>query len=202
MRVSTYRRIEQLCQRRRGYISTRELEKEGFTNRQIAQLTGEEYLEKVCFGYYWLTQCAYDKPGDYKCIEACLSNPRAVIALRSACYYQGVGREEPSVLSVATERTDRSKMKLNFPLERHYFSSSIFSFGIKRIWTPFGGYNIYEIERSFCDRMRLDRAGADRGLAVELCDYMEAERAQTERILKYAELLRVGKSMASAVQRS
>lgn len=196
MRVSTYRKMEQLCRRRRGYISTGELEKEGFTNRQIALLTGEGYLEKVCFGYYWLQRCACDKPRDYKCIEVCLSNPRAVIAMRSACYYQGVGQEEPAAVSVATERTDRSKMKLNFPVERHYFSGSIFSFGIRRIQTQFGGYNIYEVERSFCDRMRLDRSGADCGLTAEICDYIEAEHAQRARILKYAELLRVGKALA------
>lgn len=30
------------------------------------------------------------KPNDYKCIEVCLSDPKAVIAMKSACYYQGL----------------------------------------------------------------------------------------------------------------
>ena len=56
-----------------------------------------------------------------KCIEVSLSNPDAVICMNSALYYQGVLSAEPDYLSVATERTDRSMMKMDFMIQRHYF---------------------------------------------------------------------------------
>lgn len=162
---------------------------EGFSNRQIAALTEENYLEKVCHGCYWMLQSGYKKPDDYKCIEVCLSDPKAVIAMKSACYYQGLMESEPDVLAVATERTDRSMIKMKFPVERHYFSSSHFQIGIKKIVTEFGKYNIYNIERSFCDMVRLkDEA------VIEVFNHIKAQTAQCERISRYSEMLK-GKNM-------
>lgn len=184
MRITTYSRLENLYRKYGGYISTGELLDEGFTNRQIAVLTEENYLEKVCHGCYWMLQCGYQKPDDYKCIEVCLSDPRAVIAMKSACYYQGLIESEPDVLAVVTERTDRSVIKMKFPVERHYFSSSHFQHGIERVETKFGKYNIYNIERSIWDMVRLkDEA------VIEVRDYMKAQTAQYKRVSEYGGLL-------------
>ena len=188
MRSTTYNKLEQLYQKTRGYVSTQELMQEGFTNRQIGLLINEKYLEKVCHGFYWLMRCEYEKPFDYKCIEVCLSNPRAVISLESACYYQRIIRTEPEVLTVATERTDRSTMKMKFPVERHYFSGNNFKVGIERIQTAYGVYNIYNAERSLCDILRLERKDSDNKAVIEIYDSLKARKEQAERLLEYARL--------------
>lgn len=185
MRITTYYRLENLYRKYSGYINTKELLDEGFSNRQIAVLTEENYIEKVCHGCYWMLRCGYKKPDDYKCIEVCLSDPRAVIAMKSACYYQGIIESEPDVLAVATERTDRSVIKMKFPVERHYFSSSHFQHGIERVETKFGKYNIYNIERSICDMVRLKDE-----TVIEVLDHMKEQTAQYKRILGYGELLK------------
>ena len=58
----------------------------------------------------------YDKPIDYKCIEVCLSAPRAVSCMDSAFYYQEAIETEPECLSVATERTDLKKWEERHPI--------------------------------------------------------------------------------------
>lgn len=185
MRITTYCKLEDLYRKYGGYISTRELLGEGFSNRQIAALTEEYYLEKVCHGYYWMLQCGYKKPDDYKCIEVCLSDPRAVIAMKSACYYQGIIESEPDVLVVVTERTDRSVINMKFPIERHYFSGSHFQCGMKKVETKFGKYNIYNIERSVCDMLRLKDE-----TVIEIFNRMKVQTAQYERISKYGEMMK------------
>lgn len=95
MRRSTYDRLEMVYQKFKGYIGTQELLKEGFSNRQIAVMAEEGHLEKVCHGYYWLAGKKEAKPSDYKCIEVCLSDPRAIVCMDSALYYQGMLKEEP-----------------------------------------------------------------------------------------------------------
>lgn len=195
MRIATYEKLEHLYKKYRGYISTGQLLAEGFSNRQIAGLTEEKCLEKVCHGHYWMAQCGEKKPDDYKCIEVCLSSPRAVIALESACYYQGGIQREPEALIVATERTDRSLMKMGFPVERHYFSSSNFQTGMRRVETAFGGYRIYDVERSFCDIVRLKDTGADAAMMAEIVGSFSG-REQYRRILKYAEELNLNKAAA------
>lgn len=191
MRITTYRRLENLYKKYKGYISTKELLSEGFSNRQIANLAEENFLEKVCHGYYWMIQCGYKKPEDYKCIEVCLGSPRAVIAMESACYYQGIVKTEPEVLTVATERTDRSMIKMNFTVERHYFSDSNFRLGMKRVNTEFGGYNIYNIERSFCDIVRLNDKTMDDEFIIEIYSHIKMHQGQYERTIKYAEMLKL-----------
>lgn len=186
MRSNTYLKIESIYKKYRGYVGTRELIGEGFTNRQIAALTEEGYLEKICHGHYWLASGRCRKPEDFKCIEVCLSNPRAVICMNSAIYYQGGIAEEPQYLSVATERTDRSQMKMNFPIKRHYFSSNYFRSGIKIRDTEFGRYHIYDVERSICDILRLKQK-----IEIEIIDSVKNNKQQYERMMKYTELFEI-----------
>lgn len=185
MRITTYHRLDGIYKKYIGYINTKQLLCEGFSNRQIAVLTEENYLEKVCHGYYWMPQCGYKKPDDYKCIEVCLSDPRAVIAMKSACYYQGLVELEPDTLSVATKRTDRSAINMRFPVERHYFSDSHFQYGMETIETKFGKYNIYNIERSFHDMVRLKD-----GSVMEIFDLIKLQKAQYGWISKYAKIFK------------
>ena len=186
MRSNTYDRMENVYSKFKGYIGTKELLGEGFTNRQIAFMAKEGYLEKVCHGYYWLAGKNEDKPSDYKCIEVCLSDPRAVICMNSALYYQGVIKVEPEYLSVATVRTDRSLLSMNFPITRHYFSVSNYSVGIRKKETQYGCYNIYDIERSICDLRRLES-----DIAVEITNNVKNDEEQYRRLLKYAELFQM-----------
>lgn len=186
MRINTYVKLESMYRRSRGYVRTKELLEAGFSNRQIAVLTEEGYFEKICHGHYWLAGGQYKKPLDYKCIEVCLCNPRAVICTSSALYYQGVLKTEPECLSVATERTDRSMLKMNFPIKRHYFSVNNFLAGIIKKDTEYGYYNIYDIERSICDMLRLESE-----MAIEVIDTVRNNERQYKRLLAYAELLRV-----------
>lgn len=184
MRNNTYLKLDSICQKYKGYVGTRELMEEELTNRQIAALAEEGYLERVCHGHYWLVgRC--EKPKDYKCIEVCLSNPRAVVCMDSAIYYQGEITEEPEYLSVATERTDRSLLKMNFPIKRHYFSGNFFNIGIMKRNTEFGCYSIYDVERSVCDMLRFQQK-----IEVEWMDHIKDNQQRRERMLKYAQLLK------------
>lgn len=186
MRDNTYIKLESICKKYKGYVGTRKLLEEGFSNRQIAVLTREGYLEKICYGVYWLNGRGYDKPLDYKCIEVCLSAPGAVVCMDSAFYYQGVIEVEPDCLSVVTERTDRRVLNMNFPVKRHYFSKSNFEIGLKKIETEYGCYFIYNIERSVCDIMRLEARDIE-----EILSEVYKNEYQKKRLLKYTELLRV-----------
>jgi predicted transcriptional regulator of viral defense system len=155
MEQQTYTKLEILLKNSSGYVGTRDLLQEGFTTRQIAALTKEEYLEKVCFGWYWIKAGNKEKPADYKCVEIALTDPNAVICMESALYYQGILKEEPESITVATERTDRRKLQMNFPVKRRYFSGTNFKQGRKKVETAFGSYYIYDVERCIYDLQRL-----------------------------------------------
>lgn len=186
MRDNTYLRLENVYKKYKGYVETKDLMEAGFSNRQIGVLAQEGYLEKICHGHYWLAEGQYKKPADYKCIEVCLSSPRAAICMDSAMYYHGVLDKEPEYLSVATERTDRSLLRMNFPVKRHYFSAGNFMEGIEKRDTEFGSYYIYNVERSICDVLRFKK-----DVGMDMIEYVRNNKQQYERVAKYAELLRV-----------
>ena len=126
MRQIIYDKVRNISEKYKGYIDTEDLMKEGLTNRQIGLLTAEEKLEKIAHGHYWVNSDAYGKPEDYKAVEVARVNENAVICADSACYYMGLIDVEPQVLSIATKRSDRHKMKMNFDVCRHYFSEKAF----------------------------------------------------------------------------
>ena len=184
----TYIKCYRLSQKYNGYVSTSELLREGLTNRQISEFAANGMLEKVCYGTYWFSCADYAKPPDYKAVEICRSNPKAVICADSACFYQGLIEVEPPVVSVATRRDDRSKIEMKYPVTRHYYSGSNFSEHQNIRNTEFGQYVVYDIERSVCDCIRFRNTIDDDIFCLIIERFREQDKAKN-RIVHYAKKL-------------
>jgi len=192
MRQFTYERIRGLYPAYSGFIETKDLLKEGFTNRQIAQLQQEGYLEKIANGSFWLTCAEIEKPFDYKAVAAGFVNKESVVIADSACFYQGFIDIEPPKLSVATKRSDRHQMVFPFAVSRHYLSENGYDDGKQKVSTKFGDYYVYEVERSVCDciRFREDIEQDIFDLVIENYRKQENDNKRKERLLTYARLMR------------
>ena len=187
MRSGTYEKLAAYW----GYVETKQLLEDGFTNRQIASFAEEGFLEKICHGHYWVQKETCEKPREYKAIEVCLSDPKAVICADSACFYLGLIQEEPAVLSVATSRKDRSVIKMNFLIKRHYISEDVFFEASHEISTDLGRYQIFDIYKNVCDCIRF-RKDIDPYIFELIIDsYRAQEERQKERMLEYAKRLRM-----------
>ena len=102
---------------------------------------------------------------------------------------------------MATLKTDRSKMQLNFPVTRHYYSDLAFEQDLEVVETPYGQIRIYALERSVCDTIRFR---ADIGIeTVEhiVQNYMKLENRQMGRLLAYSDAMRVGKIVRTTLER-
>ena len=192
MRQRTYDNVARLDEKYHGYIKTTDLLSEGLTNRQIAQLQLEGYLDKISNGYFWLSKSKLKKPWDYKAVEMGFVNENAVVIAGSACYYQGLIQEEPPVLSIATRRSDRHKMKFPFSVSRHYLAEDMFESDMKSVQTEFGSYRIYSIDRSVCDciRFREDLEDHIFDLVIENYQKKYADERRRERMLTYARMMK------------
>ena len=115
---NTYEKVTKLFEAANGYLSASEVRREKITTVQIRELIEKGTLERVSHGYYWFRGENNRKPENYEMIEACMVNQHAVICADSVCYYLGLTPYKPRKLSVATLKTDRSKMSLNFPVTR------------------------------------------------------------------------------------
>ncbi|MCI8770163.1 MAG: type IV toxin-antitoxin system AbiEi family antitoxin domain-containing protein [Lachnospiraceae bacterium] len=193
MLLNTYEKVTKLFRDGNGYRNAAQLKDAKVTTVQIKELVNKGILERVSHGHYWLIDEEKGKPENFEMLEACMVNPRAVICADSACYYHGLVEKAPEKLSVATLKTDRSKMQLNFPVTRHYYSDLAFEQDMEVVDTPYGQIRIYALERSVCDTIRFR---ADIGVEMVehiVRNYMKRENRQMERLLAYADAMRVGK---------
>ena len=188
MRQIIYDKVRNISEKYKGYIDTEDLMKEGLTNRQIGLLTAEEKLEKIAHGHYWVNSDAYGKPEDYKAVEVARVNENAVICADSACYYMGLIDVEPQVLSIATKRSDRHKMKMNFDVCRHYFSEKAFEEDQKVFNTEYGSYKVYDIMTSMI-KNHFDCFD----LIIE--KYKKYDKRSTERLMAYAKAMRISRQV-------
>ena len=193
MLLNTYQKVIDLFESGNGYRNAAELKEAKITTVQIKELVQKGIVERVSHGHYWLIDQENGKPDNYRMIEACRVNPRAVICADSACYYHGLIDVEPEKLSVATLKTDRSRMQLNFPVSRHYYSDLAFEQNMDVVETPYGNIKVYDVERSVCDAIRFRADVGEEMLELITERFLRRDANQMERLLAYADAMRVGK---------
>ncbi len=193
MLLNTYQKAIELFEGANGYLSASALKEAKITTVQIRELVNKGIVERVSHGHYWLIDTKNGKPENYRMIEACRVNPRAVICADSACYYHGLIDVETEKLSIATLKTDRSRMQLNFPVCRHYYSDLAFEQDLQKIDTPYGTIRVYGVERSVCDAIRFRADVGEEMLQLIIDRFLQRGTNQMDRLLAYADAMRVGK---------
>lgn len=189
----TYDKVNQLFEEANGYLPTRKLLENKITTIQIRTMLEEGKIEKVSHGNYWNLMSGKRKPKHYKMLEACMTNHKAVICSLSACYYHGLLEEEPDKLYVATARTDRGGMKLNFPVSRHYFSVTSFEDDVLNVKTGGGSIRVYDVDRSVCDCIRLEKEIGHDTVELVVENYKKYKKKKPDHLLQYADRMRYGK---------
>ncbi len=122
-----------------------------------------------------------------------MTNPKAVICSLSACYFHGLLDKEPDKLYVATARTDRGGMKLNFPVSRHYFSVSSFEEDVLNVKTGGHTIRVYDVDRSVCDCIRLEKEIGHEIVELVVDNYKKSKKKKPLHLLKYSYIMLYGK---------
>lgn len=195
MLLKTYDRIVQLFRENRGYMSFERLKGEGVSVAQIRELVDKGVLERFARGCYWCSECGMDKPLHYRYIETALANDRSVICLDSALYLLGMIRREPEGISVATERTDRRKMELPYPVRRLYLQRAGLDGEIETVDVDGWQVKVYSMERTMCDCLRM-QSRLEPGILEEAEETFRKRRGSVDRVMQYASRLRALKCVS------
>lgn len=196
----TYDKIYSLFEKAGGYLPTRTMIDNKISTIHIKELVDAGDIEKVSHGNYWGTFLNTDKPNDYRFLEACMTNGKAVICGPSACYYHGLLKNEPDELYVATMRTDRGNMKLAFPVSRHYFSEVGYDDDVLTYTVNGVNVRVYGIDRSVADTIRL-REGFDEKKLIEILRaYKRSSKKDLKKCYEYADRMRVGRIVREMIE--
>ena len=200
MLQKTYSKIQKLFRESYGYLRTSELLQQGVTTLQIRQLVEAGSVEKISHGIYWWLDDGREKPELSRYIEVEMADRKSVICMESALYLAGLLKKEPKMLSVATSRTDRSRIHMNYPIKRRYFSEPSINDYVETLDTPCGPVRYYSVDRSVVDCIRLRSELEDGALEKIMKKYNSLKTRDVDAFLAYAEtmgLQRVAKSFLS-----
>jgi hypothetical protein len=117
--------------------------------------------------------------------------------MESACFLSGIIDEEPQEIRLATERTDRKKMELDFDTKRFYFKRTGIKGEIVEKKTKCGSYYYYSPERTFCDCIRLQNK-IDKDVFDEIMTEYKDRQGKLKRTYDYADKLRCIKNIQEA----
>ncbi len=198
----TYEKIYSLFEKAGGYLPTRTLIDNRVSTIHIKELLENGDIEKVSHGNYWGAFLNIKKPKDYKYLEASMANGKAVICGPSACFYHGLLKNEPDKLFVATKRTDRGGMKLDFPVSRHYFSENGYEDHMTSYVKNGVTIKIYDIDRSVADSIRFRDSIDEKTLDEILQAYRKSSKKNLKKCYEYAESMRVGRIVRDMIEKS
>ena len=181
-------------------MRARSLQKRKVSTIHIRELWQNGEIEKVSYGNYWGTFLNRKKPDDYKFVETCLTNEKAVICGPSACYHHGLLHTEPDRVYVATARTDRSEIKMNFPISRHYYSARTYEDDIITYNSAGIPVRVYDADRSVVDCIRMTDVIGEDMLHAILKAYKKYPKKNTDKLYDYARKMRVSRMVRERMQ--
>jgi len=193
----TYEKAKGLFSSGNGYLRTGDLLTAGITTLQIRQLVDDGDLEHVTHGVYWWNEGNRPKPKDFRYYELQLANPKSVICMESALYLHGFLRSEPKDIHVATSRSDRSRMSMNYPVHRHYFAERGIHDHTETIGTAAGPVCVHSIDRSVADCIRFRNTLDPKQFEDIIKRYKKKKDKDTEAFLAYAKDMGIQRVAAS-----
>lgn len=199
MLLNTYDKVIALFNKNAGYMSFADLRGEKITVTQMRELEERGVIQKISYGWYWCTTCGLQKPADYKYIELGKVEPNAIICLESACYIHGLLGCEPYNVSIAIARNNRKQLKMQFPLQKHYYTN-LYNEGIEERRSVFGDYKVYNIESCICDCIRkINKLDYDIYLEI-IENYSNRSDKQLDKLRKYAINMKVDKKIRKVLE--
>ena len=71
-------------------------------------------------------------------------------------------------------------MKLNFPVSRHYFSVTTFEDDVLNVKTGGGNIRIYDVDRSVCDCIRLEKEIGKETVELVVENYKKEQQKESK----------------------
>lgn len=187
-------KIDQLKERfrRKGVLSVRELEREGFPYVYLSRLCAEGFIDRIGRGVY---SCpAYSGTEFNSYAEAAAVVPQGVVCLFSALKIHGLTLENPHRIHLAVPKGTRIPTN-DLPVDFYHFSPGSYAFGIDEVSTKDGRFRVYCVEKTLADCFKFrNKIGLDVAIAA-LRDARERMRIDHERLWRAMDVCRMKRVM-------
>lgn len=185
--------VKRIIESKGGIAKAADFISAGISPSEILNLCSSGMLNRVCHGYYELSDNAIVSEEQLLAMLI----PKGIVCAESALFHYGYSDFVPRKWSIAIPRTmSREKLKIDvLPINPHYMQDNLYELGKTK--GDFCGVtlSVYDRERAICDcfryRARLDSEVFNRALNA----YAKDKNKNLENLSFYAKELRVYKKV-------
>ena len=180
-----------------GTMRTKELQKEKILYRTLQKLMEQGVVEKVRYGYYqWVN------PNDCSEVGTVIRLfPDAIFCMETALRYYGYSDRTPLEWHLAVSKdSGKSRFKIDYPFVKpHYVIPACLELGLA--YGNMDGYKVrvYDKERVICDCLRARNKMDKEIFNKAIQSYIADPEKKIPRLLEYAEILRVKKTVKQLI---
>lgn len=198
MNRKTFQTAVDIFNQNNGILRTGKAKKLGINEVILVQMCEEGLLIKESRGIYRLANLPPLSNPDF--VQIAMRVPHSVICLISALNYHQLTTQIPYKVYIALPRNMKAPRIEYPPLDIVYLSHKPYSAGVEEINLDEVPVRIYDREKTVADCFKFrNKIGLDIALEA-LKDYMHQPNRDIQKILKYARINRVEKTMTPYIQ--
>ena len=188
---------KQIFDKYNGMMRTAQLQAENILYRPLHKLIEQGYVEKVRYGYYqWID------PEDFSEVNVITRLfPDAVLCMDTALRYYEYSDRTPMEWHLAVSKdSGKSRFSIDYPFVRPYYvEPALLELGMTTGTMDGHEVRIYDKDRLICDclryRRKMDREIFNKAIQKYIADSSKC----VPRLLEYAEVLRVKKTVKDLI---
>lgn len=174
-------------------VSLESLRNRGYSQYRINKLVAEGNLTKLNKKMYENNKY---RGNDMDFYFAYAYVPKGVICLQSAAEYYNLSDYIPDAIEVAVPRKANISTLPEWPtINLHYFTDERFLNGIKTIKIDNNQFRIYDLEKTVIDIVFYREKIGIEEMKEVLTNYLKRENRNLDKLLKYADILKCGKTI-------
>lgn len=196
--MNTKEMAKQVILKKNGIVKAADLITAGISRQEIVKLYNNGYLERICQGYYQLS----DKNDFSEERLIATTIPKGIISLESALYHYDYSDFVPRKWSITVPRNISRKI-LNsslLPLQVYYVQDSLYELG--KTTEIFNGVSlsIYDRERTICDCFKYKNKLDNEIFSKAVNMYANDDKKNLNNLSIYAKKLRVYKKVTELME--
>ena len=179
--------MNELMEEHNGYLFTKDVEAAGISRPYLASFVKDRKLEKVAKGIYISPDTWEDELYILQ-----LRYPKIVYSGETALYLHGlIDREYSEVMVCVPPKYNRTRLCAEGVLV-HQENETNYMMGVVELQTNFGNVvRAYDLEKCVCETVKARGKIDVQHFQTAMKTYMRSKERNLDRLMKYAELLRV-----------
>jgi predicted transcriptional regulator of viral defense system len=153
-------------------------------------------VNRVKRGLYRLS----NSPVAFQEAEVAQIVPPGIFCMYTAWAYYELSTYIPSEYHIAVPKTYKTVTPDYPPIKIYYWNKSFFDTGLSEVMINGSRVRIYDIERSVCDAVRFRNKIGNEMLSEILQSFIRRKDKNLDKLYKYAEKLRISKTLDQLIQ--